>query len=484
MRAVDVVVRPGEVIGYLGPNGSGKTTTVRMITGLTEPSEGTVLHDGRSIFGDLVAFRRRLGYVPEEAHLYPFLSGREYLELVGRLRELPVALLERKINSLLELFGILSAADQPISGYSKGMKQKVLISAALLHDPDLLILDEPESGLDVTAVLVLRSLITELARRGKAILYSSHIMESVERVCSRVMVLHRGEVVADDSSSQAAHADVARLARGRVRRSWSCRTIPTAPRRTSPTWPRCAPEAAPMSSEPRRLLTAHFLRRLIDDDLISPNADRHESLSMICAMLVSLGPVRLGDHLDAVPVQPVPDAGHGVGVGALRSLPVHVRGDDRHRARDAARVGRPGGGRARRVGARRHADPDPHHRGRQVQRPRPLRGDVRGGAQPGAERHRAGADGVEAAAVVAGSWSALILAQALVVTLASAFGFFAVLAIRGVLQALLGRDAVHARRAGRAGRAARERRVGVPAAAGGGLARQPRRGSSRSRARR
>jgi len=202
VRAVDVVVRPGDVIGYLGPNGSGKTTTVRMVTGLTEPSEGSVLHDGRSIFGDLVGFRRRLGYVPEEAHLYPFLSGREYLELVGRLRELPVALLERKINSLLELFGILGAADQPISGYSKGMKQKVLISAALLHDPDLLILDEPESGLDVTAVLVLRSLITELARRGKAILYSSHIMESVERVCSRVMVLHRGEVVADDSASR------------------------------------------------------------------------------------------------------------------------------------------------------------------------------------------------------------------------------------------------------------------------------------------
>ena len=201
VRGVDVVVRPGEVVGYLGPNGSGKTTTVRMITGLTEPSEGTVLHDGRNVYSDLVAFRRRLGYVPEEAHLYPFLSGREYLELVGRLRELPFPLLEKKIASLLDLFGILSAADQPISGYSKGMKQKVLISAALLHDPDLLILDEPESGLDVTAVLVLRSLILELARRGKAILYSSHIMESVERVCSRVMVLHRGSVVADDSSA-------------------------------------------------------------------------------------------------------------------------------------------------------------------------------------------------------------------------------------------------------------------------------------------
>ena len=107
--------------------------------------------------------------------------------------------IDKKIVNLLELFGILSAADQPLSGYSKGMKQKVLISAALLHDPDLLILDEPESGLDVTAVLVLRSLILELARRGKAILYSSHILEVVERVCDRVIVLHKGVVVADDS---------------------------------------------------------------------------------------------------------------------------------------------------------------------------------------------------------------------------------------------------------------------------------------------
>lgn len=200
VQGVDLVVRPGDVIGYLGPNGSGKTTTVRMITGLVEPSAGEVLFDGRNIHADLVGFRRRLGYVPEEAQLYAFQSGREYLELVGRLRELPAALLEKKIASLLDLFGILSAADQPMSGYSKGMKQKVLISAALLHDPDLLVLDEPESGLDVSSVLVLRNLITVLAKRGKAILYSSHILDSIERVCSRVVVLHEGRVVADDSS--------------------------------------------------------------------------------------------------------------------------------------------------------------------------------------------------------------------------------------------------------------------------------------------
>ena len=196
---VSFTVRPGEVTGYLGPNGSGKTTTARMLTGLTEPSAGSVTFQGSRIGDDLVAFRRRLGYVPEEPFLYPFMSGREYLELVGRLRELPESLLARKIPALLILLGMGDAAEQSISSYSKGMKQKVLICAALLHDPDVLIVDEPESGLDVGAVLVLRHLVQTLAARGKAILYSSHVLESVEKVCANVIVLHRGKVVADAS---------------------------------------------------------------------------------------------------------------------------------------------------------------------------------------------------------------------------------------------------------------------------------------------
>jgi ABC-2 type transport system ATP-binding protein len=199
---VSFVVRPGEVVGYLGPNGSGKTTTARMITGLTEPSGGAVLFDGSDINADPIAFRRRLGYVPEEPHLYPFLSGREHLELIARLRELPEALVTKKIAALLELFVLSDAAEQAISSYSKGMKQKVLIIAALLHDPDLVVLDEPDSGLDVTASLVLRHLVHTLAARGKAVLYSSHVLETVEKLCTRVIVLHRGRVVADDSVEQ------------------------------------------------------------------------------------------------------------------------------------------------------------------------------------------------------------------------------------------------------------------------------------------
>lgn len=199
VRDVSFAVQPSEVLGYLGPNGAGKTTTVQMLIGLLEPTSGTVLFNGRDITCDLVEYRRHVGYVPEEPQVYPFLSGREYLQLVGRLREIPAPVLERKINALLELFGLGPDAEQAIGSYSKGMKQKILISAALLHDPDVLIFDEPLSGLDVTTVMVFRHLVRTLAERGKIILYSSHVLEVVEKVCSKVIVLYRGQVAAHDS---------------------------------------------------------------------------------------------------------------------------------------------------------------------------------------------------------------------------------------------------------------------------------------------
>jgi ABC-2 type transport system ATP-binding protein len=199
VRNVSFAVQPGEILGYLGPNGSGKTTTVSMLTGLLEPTTGHVLYKGRDIGSDLVEFRRHIGYVPEEPHLYPFLSGREYLQLVGRLREIPERVLEKKIGSMLELFSLGHEAELGIGSYSKGMKQKVLIIAALLHDPDILIFDEPLSGLDVTAAMVFRHLVQQLGASGKTILYSSHVLEVVEKLCSKVIVLYHGQVVAHDS---------------------------------------------------------------------------------------------------------------------------------------------------------------------------------------------------------------------------------------------------------------------------------------------
>lgn len=200
--AVDTVsfsARCGEITGYLGPNGSGKSTTMKMVTGLIEMTSGEILFDGVPIQRDPMAYKQRLGYVPEDPHLYSHLSGLEYLTMVGQLRDLPTRSTTARIDGLLRSFSLYEDRHVPISSYSKGMRQKVLLSAALLHNPDLILLDEPFNGLDVGSALVLRSLIRELASRGKVILFSSHELETVERVCSHIVILHRGNVVADDS---------------------------------------------------------------------------------------------------------------------------------------------------------------------------------------------------------------------------------------------------------------------------------------------
>ena len=196
---VSFCARPGQVTGYLGPNGSGKSTTMKMITGLIERTAGQILFDGKRIEDDLIAYKRRLGYVPEEPNLYNHLSAVEYLTMVAQLRDLPARVSSARIDGLLRLFALHGDRHASISGYSKGMRQKVLLAAALLHNPDLILLDEPFSGLDVGSALVLRSLIQELAARGKVVLFSSHELDTVERVCSRVVILHRGKIVADDS---------------------------------------------------------------------------------------------------------------------------------------------------------------------------------------------------------------------------------------------------------------------------------------------
>jgi ABC-2 type transport system ATP-binding protein len=196
---VSFLARAGEITGYLGPNGSGKSTTMKMITGLLESTSGKIFFRGDPIDRDPMAYKQRMGYVPEEPYLYTHLSGLEYLTMVGQLRNLPSKATADCIDGLLRLFSLYADRHAPISAYSKGMRQKVLLSAALMHNPELLLLDEPFSGLDVGTGLVLRSLIQELAARGKVVLFSSHELETVERVCSHVVILHRGRIVADDS---------------------------------------------------------------------------------------------------------------------------------------------------------------------------------------------------------------------------------------------------------------------------------------------
>ena len=202
VKDVHFTARPGEVLGYLGPNGSGKSTTVKMVTGLMTPSSGVISYKGRDIQQELLAHRRRIGYVPESPDLYSYLTGPEYLTLIGRLRQIDAKTLEQKIDRFLHLWDIYDDRYASLSAYSKGMKQKILISAALLHDPEIVILDEPSSGLDVGSTLVLKRLIRELARIGKVVLYSSHVLELVEQVCSSVVILREGSVVASGQVEQ------------------------------------------------------------------------------------------------------------------------------------------------------------------------------------------------------------------------------------------------------------------------------------------
>src|SRR5579863_1642153 len=201
---VDVNFRvcAGEIVGFLGPNGAGKSTTVKIITGMLRPDDGKVLFEGKNIRDDMVGYRASLGYVPEEAQLYAYLSGLEYLQLVGRLRGMNEALIEAKATGLLKLLHLESWQYSPISSYSKGMRQRVLIAAALLHDPKLLIFDEPLSGLDVISSRMFKDLLELLAAQGKAVLYISHVLETVEQVCSRVIVIAKGRVLANAAPAE------------------------------------------------------------------------------------------------------------------------------------------------------------------------------------------------------------------------------------------------------------------------------------------
>jgi len=201
---VNLTIAPGEIVGYLGPNGAGKSTTVKIITGLLEPTEGRVLFEGKDIRDDMVRYRTLLGYVPEDAHLYTYLSALEYLALVGRLRGMSEKLIEQKANQLLKILSLASWRHSPISVYSKGMRQRVLIAAALMHDPKLLVFDEPLSGLDVVSSRLFKDLLQALAAEGKVILYISHVLETVEQVCQRVVVIAKGRILADAPPSHLA----------------------------------------------------------------------------------------------------------------------------------------------------------------------------------------------------------------------------------------------------------------------------------------
>jgi ABC-2 type transport system ATP-binding protein len=201
VKSVTFSLQAGQVLGCLGPNGSGKSTTVKMLIGLLDPTRGKVLFNGEDIRKDLVGFRECLGYVPEEANLYPYLSGYEYLEMVGILRGMERPRMATKLDTLLELFGMHPHRHGVIGSYSKGMRQRILLIAALMDNPPILIFDEPMSGLDATTALILKTLVKELGQRGRAVFYCSHVLEVVEQVCSHLLILRKGDVIAHGTTS-------------------------------------------------------------------------------------------------------------------------------------------------------------------------------------------------------------------------------------------------------------------------------------------
>jgi ABC-2 type transport system ATP-binding protein len=193
-------VEPGTIFGFLGPNGAGKSTTVKVLTGLLQPTAGHALVAGYNVAEHPLEVKSRLGYVPETGALYDSLSPAEYLELVACLHHLDPKAAAVRMNELLELFGILDVKHQRMTEFSKGMKQKVLISAALIHKPEVLFLDEPLNGLDANAAMIFKELLKKLAGQGKTILFCSHILEVVERICNRILIINEGKRIIEGTA--------------------------------------------------------------------------------------------------------------------------------------------------------------------------------------------------------------------------------------------------------------------------------------------
>jgi ABC-2 type transport system ATP-binding protein len=202
LHGISFEIRPGEVTGLLGPNGAGKSTTLKIITGILKFSQGQVEVEGHRLPDEAFEVKKRVGYVPESAELYESISALEFLELCGRLQEIEERTLRSRIDALLESFGLSAQRRQRLGSYSKGMRQKVLISAALLHYPSVIIMDEPLTGLDVESALMTKDLLASLAAAGNTVLYSSHVLDVVERFCDRVLIMDHGEIVADGSPDE------------------------------------------------------------------------------------------------------------------------------------------------------------------------------------------------------------------------------------------------------------------------------------------
>jgi len=202
LKGISLQAFPGQVLGYIGPNGAGKSTTIKILNGMLDSFEGTATVCGVNVRQDPLAVKRLTGYVPEVAALYESLSPKDYLEFVGRIYGMSPADIHSRIHALLDLFDLSNETDQPMQYFSKGMKQRVLLIAGMMHNPKVLFLDEPLSGLDTNSVVLVKEIIAQYAQAGNTVFYCSHMMDVVEKICDRIVIIDKGQVVADGSFAQ------------------------------------------------------------------------------------------------------------------------------------------------------------------------------------------------------------------------------------------------------------------------------------------
>ncbi|MCR3921927.1 MAG: ABC transporter ATP-binding protein [Firmicutes bacterium] len=199
---LNLEVKSGEIFGFLGPNGAGKTTTIRMLTGLLDASEGEAFICGYDIVKEAAQAKAMLAYVPDQPKLYGKLTAREFLQLVAALYRMPKKASLERADQLMGMFGLGDRADELLEGYSHGMRQKVVLAAALIHQPRVMLLDEPTVGLDPASARLLKDVLLELARQGAAVFVSTHILEIAERMCHRVGILKEGKLIAQGSPEE------------------------------------------------------------------------------------------------------------------------------------------------------------------------------------------------------------------------------------------------------------------------------------------
>ena len=202
LKGINLDIYPGQIIGYIGPNGAGKSTTVKILTGIIQDYSGEVMVMGKNLRDNIMEVKSKVGYIPELADIYDLLTPSEYLSFIGKLYHLPAEVVEERSRKMLTSFGLMENINQRMDSFSKGMKQKVLITSGLLHNPSIVILDEPLSGLDANAVILVKELLQALKAEGKTIFYCSHMMDVVEKVSDRIVLIDQGAILADGTITE------------------------------------------------------------------------------------------------------------------------------------------------------------------------------------------------------------------------------------------------------------------------------------------